>query len=326
MAIGKRINPFSKNNNDTGFGVNANSYGGRFVNKDGTYNLHKEGLSFWKRFSIYYTMLNLSRWKFIGVILLFYFLINLIFCGLYMLIGMHEFQGVIAQTDWQRFKEVYFFSTETFTTVGYGRVNPVGDYANLVASIEAMSGFLSFALATGLIYGRFARPKAFLAFSEHALVSPYKGDRALMFRLATFKNHHHLTNAEVKVNLGITVQEDGVAVFRFYDLALERQRVDSLTMNWTIVHPIDDVSPLQGLTAEDLQAADAELYVIVRGFDDVYSNTVLQRTSYTYEEIVFDARFTSMYRESADGKTTILELDKLNRYERVVMEKKLATD
>src|ERR1700738_1331948 len=153
MATSKKIDPFLKPNNDTGFGNNASSYGGRFINRDGTFNLRKEGISFFNRYSVYHNMLTLPRWKFAGVLVLFFLIINLLFTAFYLLIGIDQLQGVLATTHWGKFKEAYFFSTETFTTVGYGRVNPVGDGANFVASIEAMMGFLSFALATGLMYG-----------------------------------------------------------------------------------------------------------------------------------------------------------------------------
>ena len=314
MSLHKRSERLSRLNNDTGFGNNAASYGGRFINRDGTFNMRKEGISFLNRFSIYHTMLNLPRWKFIAVVLIFYFYVNLVFAGIYLFVGMDQLQGWIAATPWQRFKEAYFFSTETFTTVGYGRVNPVGDWANFVASIESMMGFLSFAIATGLIYGRFAKPKSYLLFSEHALVSPYDGKTGLMFRFASYKDNHILTNLEIKVNLALLEEIDGRQTYQFYDLALERNRVDSLPMNWTVVHAIDEESPLAGLDEESIKNADVELYVLVRGFDDVYSNVVLQRTSYTFHEIKFNRKFVPMYRESDDGKTTILELHKLNEF------------
>jgi inward rectifier potassium channel len=312
-----RVNPSLKINNDTGFGSNPSDYGGRFVNRDGTFNLVKEGMPFWDKFSVYHTMLNLPRWKFISLIVVFYLTINLLFACIYFFIGPDQLQGLIAKTPWTTFKEMYFFSTETFTTVGYGRVNPIGDTANFVAAIESMSGFLSFAIATGLIYGRFAKPKAYLIFSEHALISPYQDITALMFRFASYKDNHTLTNVEIKINLGMQVQEKGKAVFKFYDLDLERSKVESLPMNWTVVHPIDDKSPLKDFTMEDMKAADIEVYVLVRGFDDVYSNIVLQRTSYTYDEILFNRKFVQMYRESKDGKTTILELHKLNAHKEI---------
>jgi len=230
---------------------------------------------------------------------------------------MDQFQGVIGAGSWARFKEAYFFSTETFTTVGYGRVNPVGDGANFVASIEAMIGFLSFALATGLMYGRFARPRAYLVFSDLALISPFRDGQALMFRFASYKDKHTLTDVEIRVNVGLQIQVDGRAEYRYYELQLERSKVENLSMNWTVVHPLDEKSPLRGFTWEDMKTADVELYVLIRGFDDVYSNQVLQRTSYTYNEIKFNGKFIPMYRESDDGKTTILELHKLNEYREV---------
>lgn len=316
MALHKRVNPSSKVNNDTGFGTNASNYGGRFINRDGTFNMRKEGLPYWERFSIYHTMLNLPRWKFITVVVVFYFAINLAYTFIYLLIGLHQLQGLLTTTHWGRFKEAFFFSTQTFTTVGYGRINPVGDGANIVASIEAMSGFLSFAIATGLFYGRFSRPKAYLAFSDHALVSPFRDKTGLMFRFASYKDNHILTNVDIKVTIGLILQEngDGKAEYKYFDLHLERERVDSLPMNWTVVHPIDDSSPLMGFSYDDMKNADVELYVLIRGFDDVYSNFVLQRTSYTYDEIIFNRKFVPMYRESDDGKTTILELHKLNQH------------
>jgi len=317
MANHTRINPTFKVNNDTGFGNNPADYGGRFVNRDGSFNVEKEGIPFWDKFSVYHTMLNLPRWKFIALIVVFFLTINFFFACVYFLIGPGQMQGLIGKTPWTFFKEMYFFSTETFTTVGYGRVNPVGDLANFVAALESMSGFLSFAIATGLIYGRFSKPKAYLVFSEHALISPYQDITALMFRFASYKDNHTLTNVEIKINLGMTVEEKGKSVFKFYDLALERSRVESLPMNWTVVHPIDDDSPLKDFTFEDMKAADVEVYVLVRAFDDVYSNIVLQRTSYTFDEILFNRKFVQMYRESKDGKTTIVELQKLNDHKEV---------
>jgi inward rectifier potassium channel len=316
MAKYRSINPFSKVNNDTGFGTSDN-YGGRFINRDGTFNIRKEGHGFWQRFSIFHSMLNLPLWKFALVILIFFIGINLFFTSIYLALGADQFVGLMADTRWKETKEIYFFSTETFTTVGYGRVNPIGDGANFVASIEAMCGFISFAIVTGLIYGRFAKPTSYLVFSEHAVIAPYKEGTGLMFRFASYKDNHTLTDVDIRVNVAFQVQENGKAIYKFYDLALERSKVDSLPMNWTVVHPVDDKSPLMGLTEEDIKSGDLEVYVLVRGFDDVFSNIVLRRTSYTYNEILFNRKFVPMYRESEDGKTTILELNKLNEHKPV---------
>jgi len=308
MAL--RINPFSRVNDDTGFGSNSNSYVGRFINRDGSFNLRKEGIPVWERVSIYHTLLNLPAWKFFLAIIIFFVSINLVYTLIYLLLGAHQFQGIMGTSEWQVFKEIYFFSTETFTTVGYGRVNPVGDGANLVASIEALNGFLYLAVFTGLIYGRFSKPKAFLKFSDLAVIAPYKNTTGLMFRFASYKNMHTLTDVEVKANLALLVQEEGKTAYRFYELTLERSRIQNLPMNWTVVHPIDENSPLLGLNEEDIKTADVEIYITVRAFDDVFSNSVLKRTSYTWDEIQFNRRFVPMYRET--GNTTILELQKLN--------------
>ncbi|HVS98293.1 MAG TPA: ion channel [Puia sp.] len=315
MALSKqKIDPRLKINNDTGFGTNASSYGGRFINRDGPFNLRKEGLSFFNRFSIYHQLLNMPRWKFMCLVFLIFFFVNLGYALIYYFIGSSELTGLVATTPWGKFKEAFFFSTETFTTVGYGRVNPVGDGANVVAAIEALSGLLSFAIFAGLMFGRFSRPRSYLVFSDFALISPFRGATALMFRFAPYKDNHTLTDVQIRVNVGLKVQMDGNAEYRYYDLNLERTRVESLPMNWTVVHPIDEQSPFLGFTQEDMVAADVELYVLIRGFDDVFSNLVQQRTSYTYQEIIFNGKFVPMYRESDDGKTTILELHKLNEF------------
>jgi inward rectifier potassium channel len=312
MALYKKINPFSKQNNDTGFGSNTNDLGGRFINKDGSYNVVKEGMPFRKRFSIFHDMLNLPSWKFMLVILIFFLGINLIFTLIYFFIGTQQFEGFVHGTNWSMFREIFYFSTQTFTTVGYGHVYPVGDAANSVAALEALTGFLSLAIGTGLIYGRFSKPKSYLAFSDHALVSPYKETTAIMFRFAAFKDKHALTDLEIKVNAGLLVVENEKADYKYFTLLLERTRIESMPMSWTVVHPIDANSPFYGFTEDDMKTADAELYVMLRGFDDVFSNFVQQRTSYTFNEILFNRKFIPMYRESEDGNTTILELHKLN--------------
>lgn len=315
MSLHKRINPFSKQNNDTGFASNSNDQlGNRFINKDGTYNLVKEGMPFSKRFSIFNDMLNLPSWKFIVVIFIFFIAINFIFTVMYFFAGQEQFDGLIPGTGWKLFRQLYYFSTQTLTTVGYGHVSPVGDAVNIISGIESLTGFLSLAIATGLIYGRFSKPRSYLVFSDHALVSPYKDGMAIMFRFAAYKDKHALTDLEIKVNTGLLVVENETPSYKYFSLELERTKVESMPMSWTVVHPIDEKSPFYGFTKEDMKAADVELYVMLRGFDDVFSNYVQQRTSYTFDEIIFNRKFLPMFRESEDGRKTILELHKLNMH------------
>lgn len=317
MSLLKRINPFLKAKTDTGFGTNADAQAGRFLNKDGSFNVVKKGGSISERIGLYNNMLNMPGWQFLGLIFSGFILINLLFSTIYFFMDPSQLTGIIASDNAKRFRELFFFSAQTLTTVGYGRINPVGDTASIVASFEALTGFLLLAIATGLFYGRFSKPRAYIKFSKNALIAPYNDKTALMFRFVSYKNNHTLTDVEVRVTLGITLQENGKAVFKFYELHLERSRIDSLIMNWTIVHPIDEQSPVAGFTQEDLAAGDAEIYVLVRGFDDIFSNTVLARSSYTYAEIIFNARFVPMYTESEDGTTTLLHLNKLDEISRV---------
>jgi len=313
MATHTKINSSLKSNADTGFGVSADTQGGRFINKDGSYNVIKRGIPFYERVSFFYKMLTMPVWKFLLILTGFFISINLVFTGIYISLANSEFTGVLPGNGIHYFFELYFFSVQTFTTVGYGRINPDGYFAGAFASVEALTGMSSFALITGVLYGRFSRPRAYLRFSKHALIGPYHDITALMFRFVSYKENHNLTNVEVTVTFGLT-EKNEKAEFRFYQLPLERSRIDSLPMNWTVVHPINEESPFYGLTEEDLKTADAEVYVLVKGFDDIFSNTVLQRTSYRFNEIKFNAKFERMYYENEDDTATIVEVDKLHNY------------
>jgi inward rectifier potassium channel len=316
MSTQKKITSTLKSNADTGFGVSPDSQGGRFINKDGSYNVIKRGVPLFERISFFYKMLTMPVSKFLLILISFFISINFLFSVVYISLPDSEFTGILPGGSVHHFFELFFFSVQTFTTVGYGRINPDGYFAGAFASMEALTGLSSFALITGIMYGRFSRPRAYLRFSKHALVAPYRDITGLMFRFVSYKENHNLTNVEVIVTFGLT-ETDEKAEFKFYRLPLERDRVDSLPMNWTVVHPIDENSPLYGFTQEDLKATDAEVYVLVRGFDDIFSNTVLQRTSYRFNEIIYNAKFERMYYESDDDSTTIVEINKLHNYKTI---------
>ncbi|MEP6595383.1 MAG: ion channel [Ginsengibacter sp.] len=207
----------------------------------------------------------------------------------------------------------FFFSCQTFTTVGYGRINPIGFATSSIAAFEALIGLLSFAIATGLLYGRFAKPKAYLRFSENALLAPYKDITAIMLRVAPFKNAT-LVDAEAKVTLGLVLEENGKTVNKFFQLPLEFNTVNALTLSWTIVHPITETSPLYNFTKEDFENTTGEILVYLKAFDDMFSNTVVTRTSYTFKEIIIGAKFKPMFMRSNEGNKTTLHLDKLNSF------------
>ena len=312
MAL--HINPFLKSNNDTGFGNYDSGIGGRFVNRDGTFNVRRKGQRFFDTFSIYNSLLTMPALNLMVSVFSAFFLINIFFTSLYVMAGPDALGGYDPTTFGGFVLQAFYFSCQTFTTVGYGHTFPVNNVANFISLIEAFCGFFSFAFFTGIVYGRFTKPKANLVFSDNALIAPYRNMSGLMFRFASKKDSHTLTSVQVVVSVGMQVLEDGKPSYKFYNLDLERSHVDSLPMNLTVVHPISESSPLFGYNSEELIKADVEVYVLVKAFDDVYSTTVQQRTSYVAEEIVYGAKFLPMYYESKDGRTTWIEMHKLNEY------------
>lgn len=317
MALLRKINHNAQTDKNSGFGTNANSYGGRFVNKNGTPNIEKRGMHLLHRISWYHTMIDMPNWKFMTILFTFYIVINFVFAIAYYGIGIEHLDGIEqSQSVLTQFGQAYFFSAQTFTTVGYGHISPTGFLASALSSAEALIGLLSFAIATGLFFGRFSKPTAFLKFSHHALISPYDENKALMIRLAPFKNTN-FTDAKAKVTLGMSLEENGLKTNKFYSLALELDQINALSLSWTLVHPITEKSPLYNFTEEDFNKTHGEILVFITTFDDMFSNTVAARTSYTFNEIIYGAKFETMYNRSKDNSKTILHLDKLNSYESV---------
>lgn len=286
--------------NDSGFGNKAASNDKRLLNKNGSYNIIKTGIPFWKNFSLYHYLVNTSWPLFLVIIISCYLIMNLIFACIYQIIGIEHLGGVQANGVKEEFMETFFFSAQTLTTIGYGRINPIGITTNIVASLEGMIGVLGFAVATGLLYGRFSRPLTQIIFSSNALMSPYKEGKALMFRLANSKNNH-LTDLEIRVMAAILVEENEQPIRRYYNLELERKNVIFLPSVWTVVHPIDDKSPIAGLSIDDIKAADIEIMVLLKAFDDTSSQQIQVKTSYSYEELDCNAKFDSMMSIDKNG-------------------------
>ena len=292
---------------DLGLGTKILNKNIRLINRDGSFNIKRKGLPFFESFSIYQWLISMSWLKFCGLIFSGYLIVNIFFATLYFIGGDANFEGIETNNDFDRFLNEFFFSTQTFTTVGYGRINPVGVYSNIISSIESLTGLLSLALATGLLYGRFVRPVAKIIYSDKAVIAPYKDITGFQFRIANKRADHQMVDTEVDVLLS-RIENDTV---KFYNLELEYKKISLFTATWTVNHPIDQSSPLFDQTEEDLKSTDSEFIVLIKGFDDTFAQVVHSRSSYKYNEVIWGAKFASVYGKSEAGRTTI-DLDKIS--------------
>jgi inward rectifier potassium channel len=297
---------------DPGLGEKYLSNAGRLINHDGTFNLKRTGAGFHYK-DIYQKLLNLSWTKFFLFILLFYFSMNMIFASIYYFIGPDQLHGTHSGLSVNSFFDSFFFSVQTFTTVGYGGIVPTGVATNIVAALEAMTGLLAFALITGLLYGRFSKPSARILYSRNIIVAPYKDKNALMFRIANQRNTN-LMELEAKILFSFIDHSVKDHPRRYLDLKLERNSVYFFPLNWTVVHPIDQESPLFDKSQKDLEAMHAEFLILVKGFDDTFSQVVHSRFSYRYNEIVWGAKFVKAYSTDEQGKI-IFNLQHTHEYE-----------
>jgi inward rectifier potassium channel len=289
---------------DPGF---TQSFGGRLrrmVNKDGTFNVHRRGTRL-RDLHFFQLLIGLSWPVFILVAIGAYLAINLLFAGLYVAIGVDTLQGARAESGLASFLNAFFFSVQTLTTVGYGSIVPRAVGSNVVASVEAMLGVTGFAFGAGLLYGRFSRPSAKILFSSHAIIAPYRGITSLQFRIAN-QRANALLDLEATV-VFMSVEGEGENHRRSYTkLELERSLIFFLPLTWTIVHPIDEKSPLFGKIPEDLEAGAVEILVLIRGFDDTFSQIVNAQSSYRYDEILWGRKFVAAFSNDEDGH---LDLD-----------------
>ncbi len=324
MSIRSRIKKVSGGSSapETGFGTISNASQQRLLNKDGTANIVRLGERRFKLINIYHALIMMSWTKFTIIVFTSYIIVNLIFTSLYMMAGMDHIQGMIFQSTYEKFWEVFFFSAQTLTTVGYGRLNPSGMTASTIAALESFTGLLGFALATGLLYGKFSRPTAKLIYSENALMSPYKHPKynnaemyGLMFRVANARSNQ-LIEIEAQVLFSFNQEKDGAIIRNFRVLDLEIAKVSYLTLSWTIVHPITEQSPLYGLTSDDIKAMDAEFMINLKAIDDGYSTQVYSRSSYMADEVVFNAKFVSAISKMDNGISSV-DLRMISKFEKL---------
>lgn len=307
---------------ETGFGTFTNASRQRLINKDGTANVERLGESRFRLINIYHALIMMSWTRFTIVVFSAYIIVNLLFTFLYIIVDIDHIQGMVYSTPAEKFWELFFFSAQTLTTVGYGRMNPVGLPASTIASLESFTGLMGFALATGLLYGKFSRPTAKLLYSANALISPYRHQKydmkdmtAFMFRIVNARSNQ-LIELEAQLLFSYNQEVDGRTMRKFQVLELEVSKVSYLSLSWTIVHPITEKSPLVNLKAEDLQALDAEFMINIKAVDDGYAQQVYNRSSYKADEVLFNAKFVPAISQLDSGKTAI-DLNKISEYEQL---------
>jgi inward rectifier potassium channel len=302
--------------NDLGFGsVVARENRGRLLNRDGSFSVTRRGLGFWASISPYHALLSMSWGAYLSLASFSYLAVNAFFAYAYLLCGPEALAGVREGQVHNAFLRAYFFSVQTLATIGYGHISPSGLPANFLVTIESLVGLLGFALVTGLLFARVSQPTAKILFSDTAIIAPYKGITAFEFRIANQRSNQ-IIELEAKVIYSRIERSDGADVRRFYDLSLERGKVAFFPLSWTIVHPIDASSPLQGLTDKDLRETDAEFLILLTGIDETFSQTVHARSSYKPHEIVWNAKFINIFnRASGDGQLTI-DVSRINNIEK----------
>lgn len=287
----------------------------RAINKDGSFNIRRRGIAGIAG-SFYFHLVNMTWRRFLALVLAAYLAVNTAFATIYYLLGrdaLHAAEGDLALTPFQL---AFFFSVQTLTTVGYGSIYPLGLPAHIVSAIEAAMGLMAFALATGLLFARFSRPSAQMVFSDQMVVAPYKDITSLQFRVANRRSNVLMELDADMMLMTVEAGADGQLKRNFVELPLERRHVFFLALSWTVVHPINESSPLWGKTPEDLERLQAEIIILIKSFDDSFSQVVHSRVSYRWDEVEWSARFVPAFEVAPEGHL-VLDLSKMSNTARI---------
>jgi inward rectifier potassium channel len=303
---------------DLGFGsVVARESRQRLLNRDGSFNVVRTGLRLSSSLSLYHTLLTMTWTRFMALVVVSYLLLNGGFGVAFLVCGPAALQGPLpgVGTTGEGFARAFFFSVATFSTIGYGNISPSGLAANLVVTVESLVGLLWLALATGLLFARFSRPTARILFSRTAVVAPYRGITAFEFRIANARSSELIDVRATVLFTRFEEDEGGRSLRRFYALPLERSSVVFFPLAWTVVHPIDDASPLRGLTRDDLLRTDAEFLVLLSGVEETFAQRVHARSSYKWDEVVWGARFSDILHHPRGTEALSLDVSRLDSIE-----------
>lgn len=307
----------SEDDKDLGFGSKvATESRLRFLNRDGSFNVVRTGIRRFSTLNLYHFLLTMSWKVFLGLVLLLYFLSNVVFGLIYSSFGERALVDTSSAPFENLFVRGFFFSVQTFATIGYGTIHPIGFVPNLFVTIESYYSLLANALITGLVFARFSRPTAKILFSDTAVVAPYRGITGFMFRVVNSRKNQ-LIEINAQVSFSRFVERDGKVTRKFDLLRLEREKVAFFPLSWTIVHPIDEKSPMFAMTAEDFRRAEAEILILLSATDETFAQIVHTRSSYKAGEIKFGYKFANLYNKTENHEPISIDIRKLSRIDRV---------
>ena len=302
---------------DLGFGaVVSRESEQRLLNRDGSVNVHREGIGFWEQINLYQALLTMSWPKLFGLIILFYAVGNALFAFGYMACGPNALEVLVNTGLQNAFARAFFFSVETSSTIGYGNIVPQGVAAHLLMITEVLVGLLSFAVITGVVFSRFSRAAAKIVFSDRAVIAPFQGGRAFMFRVVNARNTQ-LIDLRARIVFTRFEEKNGVRMRQYYQLNLERPSVVFIPLSWTVVHPIEESSPLYGITPQELERSRGEFIVLLTGMDEISAETVHARSSYISSEIVWNAKFANVFVPPKPNTPVTIDLKKFHDIEPV---------
>lgn len=304
---------------DTGLSSKFQTRTQRIIRRDGSFNVRKTGIPRLESFNLYHYLINISWSRFFLLALLFYVIINLIFTLFYYAAGPEHLGIETDLGELHAFMNSFFFSAQTLTTVGFGRVNPQNSWTNIIATLEAGVGLMVFAVATGLLYGRFSRPVTNMKFSNNAIITKWADNlTAFQFRIANAFNTE-MMDAEIQIIASwLEPADDGTELRKFFNLKLEYARIVFFPTVWTVNHIINEESPMYGKTIDELNRQEAEFLILFKAYDDTFAQTVNARYSYRHDEIVYGAKFKRIIIIDETGKSQVA-LDRMSDFEKAEM-------
>ena len=249
---------------------------------------------------LYHLLLRISWPGFLGIVVVAYLITNACFALAYLAGG-----DGIANAKPGSFLDAFFFSVQTMASIGYGAMYPKTLYTNFLVTIEALVGLIELAMTTGLMFARFSIPTARVMFSRVVVIAPFNGVPTLMFRAAN-QRHNQILEAQLRVSLVRNeVNLEGQSMRRIYDLTLVRNQTPIFGQTLTVMHPIDEHSPLYNVTQQALVESDVAIVVILTGIDETVSQTVHARHIYSAQDILCNMTFVDLFFKLPDGRRAI---------------------